>query len=414
MFSKSKARIVRRIEKTIEMLLMPSPTSLSMACAFSRGCGVRGSTWNDRQAAIITCAILSVSTNDSVPREAAATSTMPTRILLVGAGAIGAFYGSRLACAPNTAVSALCRSNYKVVKANGFKVTSPKYGEATFKPEHTFGSPEEAKKAAISWDYLLVATKALPDVSDDSTLLEGLVGPETSIVLVQNGLGVEEPYRKRFPRAAILSAVTIASAAQPSRGHIAHNRWTRISIGPYLPHLDSGSAESSDEPATQKSSRLVELLKAGGISDAELYDHAGLQFVRWHKIAINAAMNPSSVLSGGSGNQDMSVDSELSRHLLGVMNEVLDTAPKVLGKPLPAKLASAEQILGSTKKNSSGSKPSMQIDWEKGNRLELEVILGNPIRLAREKGIEMPRLQSMYALLRRAQEIREKETAPKL
>lgn len=341
---------------------------------------------------------------------------MPTRILLVGAGAIGAFYGSRLACVPNTAVSALCRSNYKAVKADGFKVTSPKYGETVFRPEYTFGSPDDARKAGIKWDYLLVATKALPDVSDDSTLLEGLVGPETSIVLVQNGLGVEEPYRQRFPGAVILSAVTIASAAQPSHGRIAHNRWTRISIGPYLPHLDGkdSKAQPDDEKAHASNSRLVELLQAGGIKDAELYDHAGLQFVRWHKIAINAAMNPSSVLSGGSTNQEMSVDPEVSRHLLAVMNEVLETAPKVLGHPLPSKLASAEQILNSTKKNSSGSKPSMQIDWEKGSRMELEVILGNPVRLARKQGIEMPRLQTMYALLKRAQEAREKENSSKL
>jgi len=342
---------------------------------------------------------------------------MPTRILLVGAGAIGAFYGARLACAPNTAVSALCRSNYKTVKANGFRVTSPKYGESTFKPEHTFANPAEARKAAINWDYLLVATKALPDVSDDSTLLEGLVGPETSIVLVQNGLGVEEPYQKRFPKTTIISAVTIASVAQPTHGYIQHNRWTRISIGPYLPYVDSDSAPAnsdSDELAAQKHSRFLELLTAGGIPDAELHDHAGLQFVRWHKIAINAAMNPTSVLSGGSGNQEMSTDPELSRHLIGVMKEVLDTAPKVLGMPLPPKLATAEQILNSTKRNSSGGKPSMAMDWEKGQRMELEVILGNPIRLAREKDVEMPRLQSMYALLRKAQERREKAKGSKL
>lgn len=341
---------------------------------------------------------------------------MPTRVLLVGAGAIGAFYGSRLASVPNTTVSALCRSNFKAVKANGFRVTSPKYGETIFRPEYTFGNPDEVRKAGIEWDYLLVATKALPDVSDDSTLLEGLVGADTSIVLVQNGLGVEEPYRQRFPQSCILSAVTIASAAQPSHGHIVHNRWTRISVGPYLPHLDESDAKAKleDHKAHQKTSRFVELLQTSGIKDAELYDHAGLQFVRWHKIAINAAMNPSSVLSGGTANQEMSLDPEVSRHLLGVMNEVLETAPIVLENPLPPKLASAEQILNSTKKNSSGSKPSMQIDWEKGARMELEVILGNPIRLARKKGIEMPRLQAMYALLRKAQENRVNEKASKL
>ena len=47
---------------------------------------------------------------------------MPTNILIVGAGAIGAFYASRLALVPGLSVSVICRSNYKAVKANGFQV----------------------------------------------------------------------------------------------------------------------------------------------------------------------------------------------------------------------------------------------------------------------------------------------------
>lgn len=89
------------------------------------------------------------------------------------------------------------------------------------------------------------------------------------------------------------------------------------------------------------------------------------------------------------------------------MEEVLSAAPKVLGTPLPKELATPEAILRSTKRNTSGSKPSMLLDWEQGKKMELEVILGNPIRIAREKGIEMPRLQSLYALLRKAQELRD-------
>ena len=158
-----------------------------------------------------------------------------------------------------------------------------------------------------------------------------------------------------------------------------------------------------------KGARLVGLLRDAGISDAEEYDHAGLQFVRWHKIAINAAMNPSSVLSGGCTNQEMAAkDAELGEHLLGVMREILSTAPKVLGKALPSTLASPEKILESTRRNDSGSRPSMWGDWEKGARMELEVILGNPIRMARKKGLEMPRLQTMYALIKAAQANRDK------
>ena len=121
-------------------------------------------------------------------------------------------------------------------------------------------------------------------------------------------------------------------------------------------------------------------------------------------------MNPSSVLSGGCGNRELALDDELTEHLKGVMNEVLETAPKILGKPFPfkaLKLATPEQVLASVRKNTTGSRPSMWHDWTKGSKMELEVILGNPIRIAREKGLDMPRLQSMYALLWKAQAIRE-------
>lgn len=337
-----------------------------------------------------------------------------TNILILGAGAIGAFYASRLALVPNTHVSVICRSNYAAVSQSGFTITSPLYGNYVFVPAHVFANPADAGAADIAWDYILVSTKALPDVSDDSEILTGLLnsGKEgkggTAIVLVQNGLGVEEPYARRFPGAVVLSAVTVASAVQSAPGVVAHNRWTRISIGPYLrASSESTASNEKEQAAIERNRAFVGMLRVGGIKDAEEYSHAKLQMVRWHKIAINAAMNPSAVLSGGSTNNAMATDPEMSIHLRGVMQEVLDTAPKVLGTPLPAEFASPEAILRSTQKNTSGSKPSMLLDWERGATMELEVILGNPIRIAREHGLEMPRLQSLYALLRKAQENRE-------
>lgn len=332
---------------------------------------------------------------------------MPTEILIVGAGAVGAFYASRLALASDTRVSVVCRSNYEAVAASGFRILSPQYGDYSFVPARVFSGPEGAR--GRRWDYVVVSTKALPDAEgDEAGVLEGLVGEGTAVVLVQNGVGVEGPYVERFPRAVILSAVTVVSAAQPEQGVIRHNRWTRISVGPYLPHTEAGGkARAGDEEAIMANERFVGLLKAGGVVDAEAYDHAKLQLVRWHKIAINASMNPSAVLSAGTPNGAMALDEELSIHLKGVMDEVLTTAPKILGKPFPKEFATAEAILRSTRKNTSGSKPSMLLDWEQGKRMELEVILGNPIRIARERGFEMPRLQTMYALLRKAQENRD-------
>ncbi|KAJ6258496.1 2-dehydropantoate 2-reductase [Drechslerella dactyloides] len=320
-------------------------------------------------------------------------------VLIFGAGAVGAFYGSRLAHA-GAPVSAVCRSNYAAVKASGFSIASPQFGEYSWTPTRVFPSAAEAVAAGVRWSFIVVTTKALPDVSDDSALLDGLVGPGTAIVLVQNGLGVEEPYRQRFPHAAILSAVTVVSASQPSPGRIDHNRWTRINIGPFLPDVSDGEETHA---ATAQAREFARLLVAGGVKDASAYSHRKLQQVRWHKIAINASFNPSSVLSNGTSNRAMAEDPELAEHVRGVMDEVLTTAPKVLGAPFPAEFASADSILASTRRNVSGSRPSMWGDWEAGRPMEIEVIIGNPIRLARAKGLEMPRMQTLYALIKMAQ-----------
>jgi ketopantoate reductase len=79
----------------------------------------------------------------------------------------------------------------------------------------------------------------------------------------------------------------------------------------------------------------------------------------------------------------------------------------VVGTPFPKEFATSDAILRSTQRNTSGSKPSMLLDWESEKQMELEVILGNPIRLAKEKGLEMPRLQTLYALLKMKEKNRE-------
>jgi len=112
---------------------------------------------------------------------------MTYNILIFGAGAIGAFYGSRLAQGKDVEVSVICRSNYNAVKEQGFQVDSPYYGKYSWKPTNIYRNPKEAH--GQRWDYVVVTTKSLPDVSDDSALLEGVIGEGTAIVLIQNGIG---------------------------------------------------------------------------------------------------------------------------------------------------------------------------------------------------------------------------------
>ncbi|EAQ84894.1 hypothetical protein CHGG_08908 [Chaetomium globosum CBS 148.51] len=392
----------------------------------------------------------------------------PIHIVFVGAGAVGCFYASRLHHpSHNIHVSLIARSNYKALAEHGVQLQTHTFGDYTFRPHAVFPSvaaaaanPSPSGAGPHEWDYIIVTTKALPDRSDDSALIAPLVSANSCIVLIQNGVGVEQPYRTRFPATPIISAVTVISAEQTSPGTVRQNRWTRIHIGPYsdsasfsppsdkatasYPRGDdttgaltptgaspspstttgnnntnsssSSSSSSTPHPTSaalqQAGAHRAALLsdwwtRLGQIRDVDLAaDETALQTIRWHKLCINAAFNPSAVLAGGRGNADMARDAELRAHLAGVMREIWAAAPQVLGRAFPASLAGPEKILRSTERN-VGSKPSMLLDWEAGRPMEIEVILGNPVRIARARGVEMPRLQTLYALLRSAQEVRE-------
>lgn len=321
--------------------------------------------------------------------------------------------------------SLVARSNYAVLADSGVSLQTHSFGDYTYKPYAVFpsvsaaapGSQAPSQAPKDGWDYIVVTTKALPDRSDDAELIASLVSPRSCIVLIQNGFGVEEPYRKRFPHNPIVSAVTIVSAEQIKQGVIRQNRWTRISLGPFGSGAD-GSMTNVDADADGVvklgRERMEELARwwtdHGGIRDVETHTELELQTIRWHKLCINAAFNPTAVLSGGRGNADQLTDPELREHILGIMNEIWNAAPQVLGKPLPASVAEPERLIRSNERN-TGAKPSMLLDWEAGRPMELEVILGNPVRIARKHGVEMPRLQSLYALLRSMQQVREERKA---
>ncbi|KAK4195745.1 ketopantoate reductase PanE/ApbA-domain-containing protein [Triangularia verruculosa] len=338
----------------------------------------------------------------------------------------------------NIHVSLIARSNYRALAESGVKLQTHTFGNYTFHPSAVYPSPDAASKAVGKWDYIIVTTKALPDVSDDSALIAPLVSPGTCIVLIQNGVGVEEPYRLRFPTNPIVSGVTVISAEQISPGVIRQNRWTRLHLGPYSDSANSNDRDSGDgttgalvpsSPSTAPTTpdpsdpdSVNEQLASSGLAHCDALGHywtalgsipditvsseIDLQLIRWHKLTINAAFNPSSVLSGGLGNADMVRDPELRRHLHGVMKEIWDAAPEILGRGFPAELAGPEKILRSTERN-VGSKPSMLLDWEGGRRMELEVILGNPVRLGRRRGVELQRMGTLYALLKSAQDVRD-------
>ncbi|KAK5661928.1 hypothetical protein OQA88_10038 [Cercophora sp. LCS_1] len=305
----------------------------------------------------------------------------------------------------NVHVSLTARSNYKILSQNGVRMKTHTFGDYVFRPENVFPNVEAAAEER-EWDYVVVTTKALPDRDDEAGRIEKVVTKDkTAILLIQNGVGVEGVYRERFGNTPVVSGVTVVSAELVGGGEVVQRRWTRLHLGPYgdgfggLPELAEAGAARANEIGDWWA-------RLGGIRDVEVSGEIDLQMIRWHKLCINAAFNPSAVLAGGRGNADMVLDPVLREHLAGVMTEIWEAVPRILGREFPDELAKPEKILKSTERN-VGSKPSMLLDWEAGRPLELEVILGNPVRIAKAKGVEMPRLQTLYALLRSAQWVRE-------
>lgn len=130
---------------------------------------------------------------------------MTPSILVVGAGAVGAFYASRFD-RQSAHVALVCRSNYDAVKRDGFSMKTHSFGDYTFSPDAVYASVDEARDQP--WDYVVVATKALNLTTDAASFIAPVVSERTTIVLIQNGLDVEAPYRERFPDAPIVSAIT--------------------------------------------------------------------------------------------------------------------------------------------------------------------------------------------------------------
>lgn len=311
-------------------------------------------------------------------------------------------------------VSLVCRSNYKTIAAKGVKLKTRDFGDYHFTPHRAYPSIDAAAQDTPNdhggWSFVIVTTKALPDQVDDAASIAPLVRQgSTAVALVQNGVGIEEPHRKLFPDNPIVSCVTVISAEQVEHGVVVQNRWTRVSCGPFTDGIGDDTQSDLAQRGRAATEQLCNWWAKGGIKDAEPHTEKELQLIRWHKLTINAAFNPSAVLSGGLGNARMVLESpELREHVQDCMNEIFSIAPKVLNvESFPGNLATPEKILKSTERNSKSAKPSMLLDWEAGRPLELEVILGNPVRIARNRGYAMPRLQTMYALLKAAQKERE-------
>lgn len=213
-------------------------------------------------------------------------------------------------------------------------------------------------------------------------------------------MGNEDPFRKALPKCTILSCVvslslnprarlieeTWVGATQRTPGIVDHikSEFTQIGLFPN-PQIDS----------TKEQERLrvfVSLLEEGG-TPFEVVDNVQVQ--RWEKVVWNVAWNSITTLTMVDTQMWLTSSSHAISTSRRLMTEVAEVGRKA-GVPLEDGLVDRlmDKILGMP-----GLGSSMQVDAQNGRPLELDAILGVPVRKARELGVSIPTLETIYSLL---------------
>ena len=302
-------------------------------------------------------------------------SNLKPHALIIGAGAIGSFYGAILKRAGCT-VSAVVRSEYDAVKAHGFRFESP-LGDISWQPDHLY---KDGDRPDSTPDYVILATKVLPG-SDRAGLVRPWVGEGTNIVLIQNGLDIERELADAFPDNPIISCLAFIAVSRVAPGEIKHNAYGRLVMGRYPSGLDDHCQALSD------------LFVEGGI-DIKLTEEVVRE--RWLKCVWNTPFNPLSVLANGADTYTMLDTPGGEKLVREIMQEVIDAA-EADGHPLPPQIIDSN--IDGTRKMPA-YKNSMALDYLNDRPIELDAILGNVVAIAQKHGVPVPRLETMLAALR--------------
>ncbi|ADU66382.1 2-dehydropantoate 2-reductase [Desulfurispirillum indicum S5] len=297
-------------------------------------------------------------------------------MLIVGAGAIGSYYGSKLHRA-GARVSFLCRSGGDMLRETGITIDSLHEERFHFHPQRVLMAGEPCPEPV---DYIVLTTKVLPGISGVD-IIRPYLGEQTVIVLIQNGIDIEVPYRQAYPEHEIISVLAFVCVSRLSPGKILHQDYGKLALGNY------------PEGKTPYLEALVELLRLGGVT-CEVTDR--VQEARWRKLVWNASFNTLSVLGGGVDTAQLLADEESCQLVRQVMEEVCLVAAAEGHRLVPSIVD--EQIEHT--RVMTPYKTSMLLDYENRRPMEVEVIAGNPMRKARLHGLSVPRLEMIYRLLR--------------
>lgn len=297
------------------------------------------------------------------------------KIGVIGAGAVGLYYGSLLQRAGHD-VRFLLRRDYDAITRHGLTVTSPR-GDFHLEKVNGFRDPSDMGTV----DLVLVALKSFANHLL-AEMARPLLAEHTALLTIQNGLGNEELLAEAFGRDRVLGGVAMIGVTRGEPGEVHHMALGSIRLGEFKGGL------------SPRSGQLAAMFTAAGVSCEAIAD---LKKVRWEKLVWNIPFNGLCALTGQTPGRLLA--NPATRSLVAeIMDEVI-AGGNAQGLSEPISTEYREEMLDSTVRHTGDYRPSMMLDRLEGRPLELEAIYRIPLRYAAQQGVPMVRVGMLQALL---------------
>lgn len=300
------------------------------------------------------------------------------RVAIVGAGALGLYYGALLQKS-GVETHLLLRRDYEAIRRNGLQVYSTN-GDFHLSKVNAWRTPEEIGPV----DLVLVGLKTFAN-GRFKELIAPLLAKGTQILTLQNGLGNEEALADLFGGERILGGVAFLCSNRGEPGIVHHLGAGRIILGEF----------SRSNPARVE--QVAAMFRRAGVDCTTTTD---LQKARWEKLVWNIPFNGLAALLLQPVDRLLALAATrtLVREL---MLEVIAAAnAQGLDREIPT--GYADSMIAFTD-NMGEYRPSMQIDREEGRELEVGAIFRKPLGAGLAKGVAMPRVEMLAALLEQVQ-----------
>jgi 2-dehydropantoate 2-reductase len=290
---------------------------------------------------------------------------------IIGAGALGAYYGARLVQGGQD-VHFLLRSDYDTWRTEGLQIHSHA-GDFALRPDqlHIYRQPDEMPKP----NWVIVALKST-DNDQFEALIRPLLGEQTAIVTLQNGLGNEQRLTDLFGPQRILGGVAFICVNRLRPGVIDHTSHGLIRLGEF------------DRPMTARTALLATIFNACRVP-CEPTD--SLVTVRWEKLIWNIPFNGLSAILDQTTDQILAT-ADGEQLVRRIMAEVIAG-----GRACGASLSDDLIDINLARTREMGAyRTSMQVDRQMGRELEIEAILHQPLEAAKANDVHVTNLQNLY------------------